>query len=116
MIVAWRDRIRPVLLNEEKSLPADVSACRSGISYCRKSLRVSAAHTEDNLLAIWKPCPYSERAAPTAWKSFWRRGLETVRHSNAYMLSGGERRRLEIARVADPATFVIPAGRAFFGD
>jgi lipopolysaccharide export system ATP-binding protein len=25
-------------------------------------------------------------------------GLETVRHSKAYMLSGGERRRLEIAR------------------
>src|SRR5882724_11284549 len=55
--------------------------------------------TEDNLLAILETLPLTpEQQRDRLEELLAQMGLETVRHSKAYMLSGGERRRLEIAR------------------
>ena len=73
---------------------------RSGISYLPQEPSVFRKLTvEENLLAILETLPLtSEQRRDRVEELLAQMGLEGVRASRAYVLSGGERRRLEIAR------------------
>jgi len=90
-----------VLLNGEEitDLPMYLRA-RSGISYLPQEPSVFRQLTcEQILLAVLETLPLSpEQQRDRLEELLVQMGLETVRTSKAYMLSGGERRRLEIAR------------------
>jgi lipopolysaccharide export system ATP-binding protein len=90
-----------VLLNGEEitDLPMYLRA-RSGISYLPQEPSVFRQLTcEQNLLAVLETLPLSpEQQRDRLEELLAQMGLETVRTSKAHMLSGGERRRLEIAR------------------
>jgi lipopolysaccharide export system ATP-binding protein len=90
-----------VLLNGEEitDLPMYLRA-RSGISYLPQEPSVfRQLSCEQNLLAVLETLPLSpEQQRDRLEELLVQMGLETVRTSKAYMLSGGERRRLEIAR------------------
>ena len=90
-----------VLLNGEEitDLPMYLRA-RSGISYLPQEPSVFRQLTsEQNLLAILETLPLTpEQQRDRLEELLVQMGLETVRQSKAYTLSGGERRRLEIAR------------------
>jgi len=90
-----------VLLNGEEitDLPMYLRA-RSGISYLPQEPSVFRQLTsEENLLAVLETLPLGpEQQRDRLEELLVQMGLETVRTSKAYMLSGGERRRLEIAR------------------
>jgi lipopolysaccharide export system ATP-binding protein len=90
-----------VILNGEEitDLPMYLRA-RSGISYLPQEPSVFRQLTcEDNLLAVLETLPLTpEQQRDRLEELLVQMGLETVRTSKAYMLSGGERRRLEIAR------------------
>ncbi|HVX65548.1 MAG TPA: LPS export ABC transporter ATP-binding protein [Bryobacteraceae bacterium] len=73
---------------------------RMGISYLPQEASVFRRLTvEENLMAILEtmPLPGSERRARMR-QLIEQLGLDTVRHNKGYALSGGERRRVEIAR------------------
>src|SRR5713226_8387103 len=86
-----------VLLNDEEI--TDLRA-RSGISYLPQEPSVFRQLTsEENLLAVLETLPLTpEQQRDRLEELLVQLGLETVRTSKAYTLSGGERRRLEIAR------------------
>jgi lipopolysaccharide export system ATP-binding protein len=90
-----------VLLNGEEitDLPMYLRA-RSGISYLPQEPSVFRQLTsEQNLLAVLETLPLTpEQQRDRLEELLAQMGLDTVRTSKAYMLSGGERRRLEIAR------------------
>jgi lipopolysaccharide export system ATP-binding protein len=90
-----------VMLNGEEitDLPMYLRA-RSGISYLPQEPSVFRQLTcEENLLAVLETLPLTpEQQRDRLEELLVQMGLETVRTSKAYMLSGGERRRLEIAR------------------
>src|SRR5260370_3184126 len=90
-----------VLLNDEEitDLPMYLRA-RSGISYLPQEPSVlRQLPCEQSLLAVLETLPLSpEQQRARLEELLVQMGLETVRTSKAYMLSGGERRRLEIAR------------------
>ena len=90
-----------VLLDDEPvtQLPMYQRA-RRGISYLPQEPSVfRKLSVEDNLMAILQTLPISGRERRERMKDLISdMGLETVRHSKGYMLSGGERRRCEIAR------------------
>jgi lipopolysaccharide export system ATP-binding protein len=90
-----------VLLNGEEitDLPMYLRA-RNGISYLPQEPSVFRQLTcEENLLAVLETLPLTpEQQRDRLEELLAQMGLETVRYSKAYMLSGGERRRLEIAR------------------
>jgi lipopolysaccharide export system ATP-binding protein len=90
-----------VLLNGDEitDLPMYLRA-RSGISYLPQEPSVFRQLTsEENLLAVLETLPLTpEQQRDRVEELLVQMGLDTVRTSKAYMLSGGERRRLEIAR------------------
>ena len=90
-----------VLLNnaEITDLPMYLRA-RSGISYLPQEPSVFRQLTsEENLLAVLETLPLTpEQQRDRLEELLVQMGLETVQQSKAYMLSGGKRRRLEIAR------------------
>jgi lipopolysaccharide export system ATP-binding protein len=71
-----------------------------GVSYLPQEPSVfRKLSVEDNLMAILQTLRLSGRERRERMMSLISDlGLETVRHSKGYMLSGGERRRVEIAR------------------
>jgi lipopolysaccharide export system ATP-binding protein len=73
---------------------------RRGISYLPQEASVFRKLTvEENLMAILQTLPLNGRERrERAARLLEQLGLETVRSSKGYMLSGGERRRVEIAR------------------
>jgi lipopolysaccharide export system ATP-binding protein len=90
-----------VLLDGEDitDLPMYLRA-RSGISYLPQEPSVFRKLTvEENLFAVLETLPLeSEQRRDRVEELLAQIGLEGVRFSQAYVLSGGERRRLEIAR------------------
>jgi lipopolysaccharide export system ATP-binding protein len=90
-----------VLLDGEDitDLPMYLRA-RNGISYLPQEPSVFRKLTvEENLLAVLETLELSsEQRHERIEELLTQMGLEGVRHSRAYVLSGGERRRLEIAR------------------
>jgi lipopolysaccharide export system ATP-binding protein len=84
---------------------------RRGISYLPQEASVFRKLTvEENLLAILETLPLSRRERRERMNRLIQQlGLETVRHSKGYMLSGGERRRVEIARslVIEPSFLLL---------
>ena len=72
----------------------------SGISYLPQEPSVFRKLTvEENLLAVLETLPITpEQRRDRVEELLAQMGLEGVRFSQAYVLSGGERRRLEIAR------------------
>ena len=73
---------------------------RGGISYLPQEPSVFRKMTvEENLLAVLETLSLTpEQRRERAEELLAQMGLEGVRYSRAYVLSGGERRRLEIAR------------------
>jgi lipopolysaccharide export system ATP-binding protein len=90
-----------VLLDAEDitDLPMYLRA-RSGISYLPQEPSVFRKLTvEENLIAVLETLAVTpEQRRDRVEELLAQMGLEGVRHSKAYVLSGGERRRLEIAR------------------
>jgi lipopolysaccharide export system ATP-binding protein len=81
------------------NMPMYVRA-RRGISYLPQEASVFRKLTvEDNLMAILQTLRMSRRERRERLNRLIEQlGLETVRHNKGYALSGGERRRVEIAR------------------
>ncbi|MBI3680240.1 MAG: LPS export ABC transporter ATP-binding protein [Acidobacteria bacterium] len=90
-----------VMLDKQDITPlAMYERARRGISYLPQEASVFRRLTvEENLLAILETLPLngSERRAKMT-RLIEMMGLERVRQNKGYMLSGGERRRVEIAR------------------
>src|SRR6204780_3801583 len=84
---------------------------RRGISYLPQEASVFRKLTvEDNLMAILETLRMSGRERRERMNRLIEQlGLETVRHNKGYALSGGERRRVEIARslVIEPSFLLL---------
>ena len=84
---------------------------RRGISYLPQEASVFRKLTvEDNLLAILESLPIPRHERQDRMRRLVAQlGLEQVRQSKGYMLSGGERRRVEIARslVIEPSFLLL---------
>lgn len=90
-----------VLLDGEDitDLPMYLRA-RNGLSYLPQEPSVfRKLSTEENLIAVLETLPLTpEQQRDRLEELLAQMGLEQVRYNKAYTLSGGERRRLEIAR------------------
>src|SRR5690348_6453975 len=90
-----------VMLDEEdiSDLPMYLRA-RSGISYLPQEPSVFRKLTvEENLLAVLETLPLTTHQRRERLEELLEDlGLQHVRRSHGYLLSGGERRRVEIAR------------------
>jgi len=84
---------------------------RNGISYLPQEASVfRKLSVEDNLMAILQTLRLSRRERLDRMdRLIAQLGLEQVRHSKGYVLSGGERRRVEIARslVIEPSFLLL---------
>ncbi len=90
-----------VLLDDEDVTPLPMYLrARQGISYLPQEASVfRKLSVEDNLMAILETLPLTSRERRERMNRLIEQlGLEQVRRSKGYMLSGGERRRVEIAR------------------
>jgi lipopolysaccharide export system ATP-binding protein len=101
-----------VMLDEEDITDlAMYERARRGISYLPQEPSVFRKLTvEENLMAILETLPISGRERRERRDHLIEGlGLETVRRSKGYMLSGGERRRVEIARslVINPSFLLL---------
>jgi lipopolysaccharide export system ATP-binding protein len=101
-----------ILLDEKdiSQLPMFLRA-RGGISYLPQEPSIFRKLTvEENLLAILETLPLNHAARKVRLDELVEElGLSHVRRSQGYMLSGGERRRVEIARslVISPAFILL---------
>ncbi|MGQ9634205.1 MAG: LPS export ABC transporter ATP-binding protein [Bryobacteraceae bacterium] len=108
--------IRPdsgrILLDDEDitSLPMYIRA-RKGISYLPQEPSVFRKLTvEENLLAVLESLPLDGRQRRERMEELIEQmGLDKVRHNKGYALSGGERRRVEVARslVIEPSFLLL---------
>lgn len=101
-----------VLLDERDiTALAMYQRARNGISYLPQEASVfRKLSVEDNLMAILQTLRLNGRERRERMNRLIEQlGLEQVRHSKAYMLSGGERRRVEIARslVIEPSFLLL---------
>ncbi|MCX6599698.1 MAG: LPS export ABC transporter ATP-binding protein [Acidobacteria bacterium] len=84
---------------------------RRGISYLPQEPSVfRKMSVEENLMAILETLPIPQRERrERMFRLIEQLGLEKVRENQGYMLSGGERRRLEIARslVIEPSFLLL---------
>ncbi len=90
-----------VLLNDDDITDVPMyQRARRGISYLPQEPSVFRKLTvEENLLAILETLGLEEHERRERLEELIEQlGLEAVRHNKAYQLSGGERRRVEIAR------------------
>jgi lipopolysaccharide export system ATP-binding protein len=94
------DSGRIYLENQEITPLAMYERARVGISYLPQEPSVfRKLSVEENLLAILETLPISGRERRERLELLMEQmGLEHVRKNKGYMLSGGERRRVEIAR------------------
>jgi lipopolysaccharide export system ATP-binding protein len=94
------DSGRIVLDDSEITGLAMYERARVGISYLPQEPSVfRKLSVEDNLLAILETLPIPSRERRERLESLLEQmGLDKVRKNKGYMLSGGERRRVEIAR------------------
>jgi lipopolysaccharide export system ATP-binding protein len=102
-----------VMLDDEDITPlAMYQRARRGISYLPQEASVfRKLSVENNLMAILQTLPDLNRRERRERMNrlIDQLGLETVRHSKGYVLSGGERRRVEIARslVIEPSFLLL---------
>lgn len=105
------DSGRVMLDKEEITHLPMFQRARRGISYLPQEASVfRKLSVEDNLMAILQTLPLRSRERRERMNRLIEQlGLETVRHSKGYMLSGGERRRVEIARslVIEPSFLLL---------
>jgi lipopolysaccharide export system ATP-binding protein len=94
------DSGRVALDEKEITNLAMYQRARMGISYLPQEPSVFRRLTvEENLMAILETMPLSSGERRSRMGQLIEQlGLETVRHNKGYALSGGERRRVEIAR------------------
>ncbi len=101
-----------VMLDEDDITPlAMYQRARRGISYLPQEASVfRKLSVEDNLMAILQTLPINRRERRERMdRLIDQLGLQQVRKSKGYMLSGGERRRVEIARslVIEPSFLLL---------
>lgn len=101
-----------VMLDDEDLTPLPMyKRARKGISYLPQEASVfRKLSVEDNLMAILQTRQLNRRERREKMDRLIEQlGLEQVRHSKGYMLSGGERRRVEIARslVIEPSFLLL---------
>jgi lipopolysaccharide export system ATP-binding protein len=105
------DSGRIVLDGKDITNLAMYQRARRGISYLPQEASVFRKMTvEENLMAILETLSMRARERrATMERLIGQLGLETVRRSRAYTLSGGERRRVEIARslVINPSFLLL---------
>jgi lipopolysaccharide export system ATP-binding protein len=105
------DTGRVLLDDEDITDLAMYQRARRGISYLPQEASVFRKLTvEENLMAILETLPLNGRERRERRDQLIEGlGLETVRKSKGYMLSGGERRRVEIARslVINPSFLLL---------
>ena len=94
------DSGRVIFNDEDVTSDPMYQRARQGISYLPQEPSVFRKLTvEENILAILQTLTLSRRDRQERLDSLIQdMGLETVRHSLGYQISGGERRRVEIAR------------------
>ncbi len=94
------DSGRILLDSQEITSLAMYQRARVGISYLPQEASVfRKLSVEDNLLAILETLPLNGRERRERLEALVEQmGLDRVRKNKGYMLSGGERRRVEIAR------------------
>jgi len=84
---------------------------RRGVSYLPQEPSIfRKLSVENNLMAILQTLPLGSRERHDRMNRLIEQlGLETVRHNKGYALSGGERRRVEIARslVIEPSFLLL---------
>ena len=94
------DAGRVLLENEDLTHWPMYQRARRGVSYLPQEASVFRKLTvEENLLAVLETLPLSGQQRRDRVEELLEQfGLAPLRYSRGYMLSGGERRRLEIAR------------------